>query len=195
MTIDFLYHRLGYPGEPGQRVQPSNCRPRDQVLRCSATPARSRRLEGRIEELTSKLTQESKEKIESTKHARDADKTARELRLELTESERQRLRLQEEMRSYEEKVLKLRNDMNALVHWFLDLSSFKAEIVFSNRPKRNISSQRGRRSETQRNISREPISTCFVVFARTPADGADNVLDQNLSLNASETDSKDPVHS
>jgi myosin protein heavy chain len=80
-----------------------------------SVPARSRRLESRIEELTSKLTQESREKTEFQRHGRDADKTARELRLELTESERQRLKLQEEIQANDERVAKLRGDIAALV--------------------------------------------------------------------------------
>jgi myosin heavy chain 9/10/11/14 len=81
----------------------------------SPTPARSRRLESRIEELTNKLNQESKEKSETMKMQRDADKSAREIQLQLTESERQRLKLQEEMRVYESKVIGLRETVDQLV--------------------------------------------------------------------------------
>lgn len=81
----------------------------------SPTPARSRRLETRIEELTNKLNQESKEKSETIKMHRDADKSIREIQLQLTESERQRLRLHEEMKGYDSKILHMRKSMDELV--------------------------------------------------------------------------------
>jgi myosin protein heavy chain len=46
---------------------------------------------------------------------RNADKSVRDIQLQLTESERQRLKLQEEMRSYESKVLGLRQTVDQLV--------------------------------------------------------------------------------
>ena len=82
----------------------------------SPRPVReSRRLENRIEELTSKLTQESKEKSETLRMSRTADKSVRDIKFQLTESDRQRVRLEDEVKTYEKKVLDLRQSVDALV--------------------------------------------------------------------------------
>ena len=75
----------------------------------------SRRLENRIEELTSKLTQESKEKSETLRMSRTADKNVRDTKFQLIESDRQRVRLEDEVKTYEKKVLDLRQSVDALV--------------------------------------------------------------------------------
>jgi myosin protein heavy chain len=74
----------------------------------------SRRLESRIEELTNMLNQESKDKSESTRIQRSADKTVRDTKLQLTESEHQRARLEEECRAYDEKLKSLRQSYDEL---------------------------------------------------------------------------------
>lgn len=78
-------------------------------------PTASRRQETRIEELTNRLLQEEKEKSETARLHRTADKTAREMKFQLMESDRQRLRLEEEVKSYEGKVQGLREEYNDLV--------------------------------------------------------------------------------
>ena len=75
----------------------------------------SRRLESRIEELTSKLTQESKEKSETLRMSRSADKSVRDTKFQLMESDRQRVRLEDEVKAYEKKVGDLRQSIDTLV--------------------------------------------------------------------------------
>lgn len=65
----------------------------------------SRRLESRIEELTSQLTQSNKE---SSRIHVSTDKA-------LAEVERQRLRLEEEVKGYEAKIVNMRQAMDKLV--------------------------------------------------------------------------------
>jgi len=81
----------------------------------SPRPVReSRRLETRIEELTSKLTQESKEKSDTLRMSRTADKSVRDTKFQLVESDRQRVRLEDEVKTYEKKVTDLRQSVDAL---------------------------------------------------------------------------------
>ncbi|KIJ56408.1 hypothetical protein M422DRAFT_150276 [Sphaerobolus stellatus SS14] len=80
----------------------------------SPRPAHSRRLENRIEELTTKLKEESKEKSESLRMSRTADKSIRDAKFQLIESERQRSKLEDEVKSYEKKIVDLRQAVDAL---------------------------------------------------------------------------------
>lgn len=75
----------------------------------------SKRLESRIEELTSQLNQSSKD---SSRLHRNADKTVRDAKFQLAEAERQRNRLEEEVKSYEAKVVNMRQAMDELVSLF-----------------------------------------------------------------------------
>ncbi len=68
-------------------------------------PTTSRRLESRIEELTSQLTQTSKE---SSRMHVSTDKA-------LLEAERQRARLEDEVKNYESKIVNMRQTMDQLV--------------------------------------------------------------------------------
>lgn len=72
----------------------------------------SRRMESRIEELTNQLQQTSKD---TSRVNRSADKTARDARFQLAEAERQRARLEEEVKAYEAKVVGMRQSMDELV--------------------------------------------------------------------------------
>jgi myosin heavy chain 9/10/11/14 len=74
--------------------------------------ATSRRLESRIEELTSQLHQSTKD---TSKVSRSADKSARDAKLQLAESDRARARLEEEVKNYEGKLAGLRQSMDELV--------------------------------------------------------------------------------
>ncbi|KAI0696624.1 hypothetical protein BC835DRAFT_855770 [Cytidiella melzeri] len=74
-------------------------------------PTTSRRLESRIEELTSQLSQSTKD---TSRVNRSADKTARDARLQLAESDRARARLEEEVKNYETKLSSLRQSMDEL---------------------------------------------------------------------------------
>jgi myosin heavy chain 9/10/11/14 len=72
----------------------------------STSAATIRRLESRIEELTSQLSQE---------HRRTSLSKDRDVPAKLVESERQRGRLEEEIRLYEEKVKAMRLQMDVMV--------------------------------------------------------------------------------
>ncbi|THH29323.1 hypothetical protein EUX98_g4864 [Antrodiella citrinella] len=76
----------------------------------SPKPTTSRRLENRIEELTSQLTLTTKD----SSRLRSVDKTARDTKSQLAEADRQRTRLEEEVKSYEVKVLNMRHKMDEL---------------------------------------------------------------------------------
>lgn len=71
----------------------------------------SRRRESRIEELTNRLEQSSKD---STR-IRSADKNARDAKFQLAESDRQRLKLEEEVKGFEDKIDQMRTHLDALV--------------------------------------------------------------------------------
>lgn len=72
----------------------------------------SRRLESRIEELTNQLQQASKDSVRVN---RTADRSVRDTRYQLAEADRQRIRLEEEVKAYEAKVVTMRETMDALV--------------------------------------------------------------------------------
>ena len=68
-----------------------------------------RRLESRVEELTSQLAQVSKDKSRASL-SRDRDAI-----FKLAESDRQKSRLEEEIKSYEDKVTTMRKAMDEMV--------------------------------------------------------------------------------
>lgn len=78
-------------------------------------PNTSRRIEGRIAELTNQLNQTSNEKAESSRMHRAADKTARDTKLDLQDSERVRQRLEQQVGQLEGKVADLRSHCHQLV--------------------------------------------------------------------------------
>lgn len=71
-----------------------------------------KRLEARIEELTSQANQTTKD---ASRVNRTADKSAREAMVQLAESDRQRVRLEEELKSYEGRVQTMRQTMDEMV--------------------------------------------------------------------------------
>src|SRR6267142_384318 len=75
----------------------------------SPTAPTIRRLESRVEELTSQLSQVTKE------HRRASLSADRDIAAQLTESDRQRAKLEEEVHLYEEKVKAMRLQMDVLV--------------------------------------------------------------------------------
>lgn len=89
-----------------------------KALANAPRPSASRRQDVRIEELTSRLAQEEREKSEHAKLQRSADKSVRDLKFQLVEGDRQRLRLEEEAKANEAKVQKLRDEFNDLVGLF-----------------------------------------------------------------------------
>lgn len=96
----------------------------------SSSAATIRRLESRIEELTGQLSQVTKDH-HRTSLSRDRDTSA-----QLFESERQRAKLEEEIRFSDEKVETLRQQMDDMV------STVVAEVSRLRRTNANISKRR-----------------------------------------------------
>ncbi|KAL6303713.1 nonmuscle myosin heavy chain b [Sparassis latifolia] len=71
----------------------------------------SRRHDSRVEELTNQLNQNSKD---SSRFYRTADKNARDAKFQLAEADRQRVRLEEQVKSYETKLVGMRQAMDEL---------------------------------------------------------------------------------
>ncbi|KAF9465407.1 hypothetical protein BDZ94DRAFT_1159890 [Collybia nuda] len=74
----------------------------------------SRRMESRIEELTSQLNQTNKDKTDNSRLQRSADKIARDAKFQLAESDRARAKLEEERKAYEAQLQSLRQAMDAM---------------------------------------------------------------------------------
>lgn len=72
----------------------------------------SRRFESRIEELTSQLNQSTKDR---SRLSRSVDKNTNDARFQLAESDRQRARLEEEVKTFEAKIVNMRQTMDELV--------------------------------------------------------------------------------
>ena len=77
----------------------------------------NKRLESRIEELQNQLSQSTKD----SSRLKSADKGNRETTMQLQESERQRLRLEEELKSYETRVQTMRQTMDEMVRDVLEV--------------------------------------------------------------------------
>lgn len=78
----------------------------------------NKRLESRIEELQNQLNQSTKD----SSRLKTADKGTREAAAQLQESERQRSRLEEEVKSYETRVQTMRQSMDEMVSDILWIS-------------------------------------------------------------------------
>jgi myosin heavy chain 9/10/11/14 len=72
-------------------------------------------MESRIAELTDQLSQTSRDRSETVRMQRAADKGARDAKMQLAESDRQRSRMEEEVRNYEAKLASMRQAMAELV--------------------------------------------------------------------------------
>lgn len=84
----------------------------------------NRRLESRIEELQNQLSQSSKD----SSRLKTADKGTREVAMQLQESERQRSRLEEEVKSYETRVHTMRQSMDEMVGNVLRVSDSQPDF-------------------------------------------------------------------
>lgn len=93
-------------------------------------PATSRRLESRIEELTNRLHQESSAKSEKDRMHRTADKSVKDVQFQLMESDRQRLRLEEDVKAYEAKVQNLRDQQKAAVSASLGVGGLNLTLEY-----------------------------------------------------------------
>ncbi|EIN05521.1 hypothetical protein PUNSTDRAFT_74683 [Punctularia strigosozonata HHB-11173 SS5] len=80
----------------------------------ASSPRPPRRMDSRIEELTSQLNQSSRDKTDSVRLQRTADQATRDVKYQLAESDRQRARLEDEIKGYEARVQNLRDDINEL---------------------------------------------------------------------------------
>jgi myosin heavy chain 9/10/11/14 len=80
----------------------------------------NKRLESRIEELQSQLGRAAKGSL----GLKTADKGAREAAMQLQESERQRSRLEEEVKSYEDRIETMRKSMDEMVGNILEVRIF-----------------------------------------------------------------------
>jgi myosin protein heavy chain len=76
-------------------------------------------MENRIEELTSQLNQTNKDKNDTSGMQRSADKIAHDAKFQLAESDRQRVKLEDEQKAYETQILNLRQAMDSLVRILL----------------------------------------------------------------------------
>lgn len=72
-------------------------------------------MESRIEDLTSQLNQSQKEKSDTSRLQRSADKVARDAKFQLAESDRQKAKLEEERKAYEAQLRNLRQALDAKV--------------------------------------------------------------------------------
>lgn len=72
-------------------------------------------MESRIEDLTAQLNQTNKDKSDTSRLQRSADKLARDTKFQLAESDRQRARLEEERKSFEGQIASLRQSMDSMV--------------------------------------------------------------------------------
>ncbi|RKO89251.1 myosin tail, partial [Blyttiomyces helicus] len=73
-----------------------------------------KRLEGRVEELTTQLDTEVKEKNEMQKTARKSERIVRELQFQLSERDKHKARNDEEMEKLEQKVRKMKTQIEEL---------------------------------------------------------------------------------
>ncbi|KAF9519353.1 hypothetical protein BS47DRAFT_1337113 [Hydnum rufescens UP504] len=138
--------------ELDKQVKELNLRIVDQETKSYAASPRpssqNRRLEVRVEELTAKLNQELKEKAESGRAHRNADKSIREAQFQLAENERIRLRLEAEVKTYEAKVTKMRSAMDELQTSEGDLQLAK------RRAERDAAEQKQRTLALEREVER-----------------------------------------
>ncbi|KAG8883338.1 hypothetical protein FRB97_006763 [Tulasnella sp. 331] len=104
----------------------------------------SRRLETKIEELTGKLQQESKEKSDTVRAHRSADKTARDIQFQLAESERLRTRQEDELRKAEARVDSMKQTVNNMQNseGELQLAKRRAEREAADYKQRSLNLER-----------------------------------------------------
>ena len=96
-------------------------------------PNTSRRIESRIAELSNQLNQASNEKAESSRMHRAADKTTRDMKLDLQEAERVRQRLEQQVGQLEGKVADLRTHCHQLVSlWVVQRSCVSSGVCRAN---------------------------------------------------------------
>ncbi|KAI8820371.1 myosin tail [Fimicolochytrium jonesii] len=74
----------------------------------------SRRLEARVEELSTQLDNETKEKLEIQKNARKTDRVIRELQFQLGERDKQKQRYEEETDKWEQKLKRMKSQLEEL---------------------------------------------------------------------------------
>jgi myosin protein heavy chain len=105
-------------------------------------------MESRIEELTSQLNQTNKDKSDTSRMQRSADKVARDAKFQLAESDRQRAKLEDERKAYEAQILSLRQAMDSLVRFFPSVTHFIHQFPFQQTGESNLQSAK-RRAERE----------------------------------------------
>jgi myosin protein heavy chain len=129
-----------------KHIKELNVRMVDFETKSYGTPPRpssnTRRLESRIEELTNQLSQVNKDKGDSSRIQRSADTAARDTKFQLAESDRQRARLEEERKAYEEQVQSLRQAMDVMVRFPCAFQAVLADDCLDSKPKKAIFSLR-----------------------------------------------------
>ncbi|KAI8592445.1 myosin tail [Geranomyces variabilis] len=73
-----------------------------------------KRLEARVEELSSQLDNETKEKLEISKNARKTDRVIRELQFQLGEKDKQKMRFDEETDKMDQKIKRMKAQIDEL---------------------------------------------------------------------------------
>ncbi|KAJ6591377.1 myosin II heavy chain [Mycena sp. CBHHK59/15] len=132
----------------------------------SPRPTTSRRMESRIEELTNQLNQTNKDRSDTSRLQRSADKIARDAKYQLAESDRQRAKLEEERRAYEAQILTLRQAMDAMQTEESDLQSAKRRAEREAADYKQKALNLERELERLRNRLDRPAST---LMDRSPA--------------------------
>lgn len=90
-------------------------------------------MQSRIDDLTN----------QSSRLHRSTDKTVRDAKFQLAEADRQRLRLEEEVKSYESKIVGMRQAMDELVSFVIHVNSDTADSTsVCSKPRKTISTSR-----------------------------------------------------
>jgi myosin protein heavy chain len=99
--------------------------------------ATSRRLESRIEELTSQLNHSNSVKSDNSRLRHSSDKFARDAKTQLAESDRIRQRLEEERKVHESQIMALRQQMDIVVRSYSVLLRYHLK-EFSHSKRRKV---------------------------------------------------------
>ncbi|CAG8531243.1 4224_t:CDS:10 [Paraglomus brasilianum] len=97
-----------------KQVTELNLRVLDLETKASTTPRGVKRLESRLEELSAQLEQEMREKNETLKSLRKTERTIRELQWQLSEKDKIKLRYEDDITKYEQKVARMRQNIEEL---------------------------------------------------------------------------------
>ncbi|PKK63701.1 hypothetical protein RhiirC2_757866 [Rhizophagus irregularis] len=97
-----------------KQITELNAKVAELETKLSTSPKNLKRLETRLEELTLAINNETNEKNESISNLRKANRTIRELQFQLEENDKSKLRFEQEICKYEQKVGKLRETIEEM---------------------------------------------------------------------------------